>query len=437
MTVTLVDHVQNIGEAIMFGVFSCSMLKSRVGYVLTAVLWFVVIDSLFCAVGALPFDLSQMWRIYNIFLEAAAAFALIQLLYLGSFKEKTVVWAYCYLFVFVFEILGRMIIMIAAGETFFSMSVEKVSDLRLIGTVTESVFCIIALLMHKKFSSFQLLPMIGMQILLLFTEWSFFIILYKGHGEFLAQNKLLLTFVFTFPSLIINYLTAWTTVHMVEVQSKEAQLEFAHKLSSYEYQYYEMALENETKIRTLYHEIANQMQLLQKLITEGNEDKAKDVALVLHEKYSPPHLRKLCENRIVNVILSIKQKEAEENGCVLQIHAEGLAENMKISDLDLSMLLTNLIDNAIEGSRESGCEAKEEKVIVMNLDYTEGSLKIDTENSTDKADEVLDDVKLQTTKEEKENHGIGITLIRRIVKKYNGDVKMQIKDKKFAVNISL
>lgn len=55
-------------------------------------------------------------------------------------------------------------------------------------------------------------------------------------------------------------------------------------------------------------------------------------------------------NDTVDIILNVKQKYAESKGIIFMINAE-VPENCKISSADFSTMLGNLIDNAIEASK--------------------------------------------------------------------------------------
>ena len=83
--------------------------------------------------------------------------------------------------------------------------------------------------------------------------------------------------------------------------------------------------------------------------------------------------------------------------------------------VDLSVLLANFFDNAIEAEKK----LKGEKEIIFDMRAYKGYLIITIKNLVEK--KVLDENGLlQTTKEDKQKHGFGMSSMKEIVEKYEG-----------------
>lgn len=128
--------------------------------------------------------------------------------------------------------------------------------------------------------------------------------------------------------------------------------------------------------------------------------------------------RNYSDNPIVNAVLYSKQKRCED----LNIHFEadiGISGD-KMSDIDTVGLLGNLLDNAIEAAEK--VETGERYVRIKAI--TRGDVwSIRVENA--KPEKLSPKKrKFKTTKMDKENHGLGIGIIRKIVKKYEGIIEV-------------
>lgn len=280
-------------------------------------------------------------------------------------------------------------------------------------------------------------------------------------------NKKLLIFVFCLLLLILNCLILSCILYLFSEKRRKNEADFVQNAGACYFEYYQMALENESKISVMYHEVANQMQIINELFDEGNKTQAGKIADELRGQFDSVRSVRFCGNRIINVILSLKQKEASVQGCRLEAQISSLPAEFIISDLDLSMLLTNLIDNAVAGTSAVGAtdyglrvrdnrvqdkngqehyvegesvekqkkSVDEDRTIFLKIGYRSGCLIISLSNPTVMPDGDYSKERLKTTKKVKQNHGIGLTLIREIVKKYDGNLSVRVQNGSFMVRI--
>lgn len=104
-------------------------------------------------------------------------------------------------------------------------------------------------------------------------------------------------------------------------------------------------------------------------------------------------------------------------------------EGLSVDDFDMNVILSNLLLNACEAIRQ--CEKKEIQAVMK---YDKGVLKISIENTYNgvikqKGEEYL------STKQEKGEHGIGISSVRQTVGKYGGEMRIEHTEDQFKVDI--
>lgn len=98
----------------------------------------------------------------------------------------------------------------------------------------------------------------------------------------------------------------------------------------------------------------------------------------------------------------------------------------------MSIILGNLLDNAADALAKV-----DKKILDIKIKYERGILYISIYNSYNGKIIVDKRGKLLTGKLEKENHGLGLESVERIVKKYNGISKISYEEHIFKIDIML
>ncbi len=179
------------------------------------------------------------------------------------------------------------------------------------------------------------------------------------------------------------------------------------------------------------HEFNNQILCIESLIDEKEYNE-----LEKYIKNVSGQIRK--EGRLINVnhtiinaILNTKYKEALEKDIVFVLKANDL-HNVKIQNDDLIIILSNLLNNAIEACEK--CES-DKRVIKVKIKNEEEEFVISVRNSYVQPI-VKDSYGIKTSKTEKpEEHGIGIKNIIRTIRKYNGIHTIKHNNKEFFFSI--
>ena len=114
-------------------------------------------------------------------------------------------------------------------------------------------------------------------------------------------------------------------------------------------------------------------------------------------------------NELIDLILNCKMLEATENGIRIEIEADKLG-NLAIPDSDLCVILSNLIENAIEN-----CGGKH--IIEITVKQRNHLLILVIKNSIKDS---MNKANMKTWKENKTLHGIGLDSVKLSVEKNQG-----------------
>lgn len=132
-------------------------------------------------------------------------------------------------------------------------------------------------------------------------------------------------------------------------------------------------------------------------------------------------------NSVVDAIINTKKNMAEQKNMVFNVNAI-IPKDCKIKAFDIANILGNLIDNAMEA-----CVLEKKPYIDISVKEEKKFLMIKVSNSfTGQLPK-----NMQTTKEDKVWHGIGMKSIKNIVEKYSGEYEMLHIEDEVVVNIML
>ena len=114
------------------------------------------------------------------------------------------------------------------------------------------------------------------------------------------------------------------------------------------------------------------------------------------------------------MVLNRKYQDAQEKGIVMALLINDLS-GLTISEEDLVILLVNLLDNAIEA-----CEKlAENRVIQFKMVMEEKELVLSVRNPVKEAVRIRDR-RIATGKSDKSRHGIGLSNVDTVIRKYDG-----------------
>lgn len=120
---------------------------------------------------------------------------------------------------------------------------------------------------------------------------------------------------------------------------------------------------------------------------------------------------------VINSILRSKLELAADNRILVVLDISDMG-SLSIRNEDIVVIVTNLLDNAIEACMKL---KSEQRKIVFCMDWVEKQLIISTQNPTDSFEGANTQKSLFTTKEDVENHGYGLQNIHEVAIKYQGE----------------
>ena len=177
------------------------------------------------------------------------------------------------------------------------------------------------------------------------------------------------------------------------------------------------------------HEYNNHLAAIKGMLEQGQIDELQEYVSVIVDKEKKLTTEINTYHVIINAILNTKYEETRQKDITFIMKVNDLS-GITISDEDIVVLLSNLLNNAIEA-----CEKSKEKMLKLKFVIEDDQIILSVKNSI--ADlPVSVDGELISSKEDKEdNHGIGMKNIIGVIEKYSGRYVIDFDEKWFSVSM--
>ena len=183
--------------------------------------------------------------------------------------------------------------------------------------------------------------------------------------------------------------------------------------------------------RIMLHDIRNYLFVISGFMNLGDYQAAQDKMCELLEDISNMEARST-ENCIVDSMVKTKATIAKKFGIKVNYKNVEIPDENKIKIFELCLVLGNIIDNAIEACMR--LKGEREKYINLVCKYDGSSVYIEAENPIDERIEIVNN-RIETSKEDKENHGYGLRTINNIVNKRNGKLLINQTADTFCISV--
>ena len=210
------------------------------------------------------------------------------------------------------------------------------------------------------------------------------------------------------------------------------QNEMSEKYNEQQREYFTRLLEKEQDTRQFRHDIINHLIVMQDIASkEKSEQLDKYIGDLLKDINGEQYKQYDVGNEVVNTILNYYLLPLKE---ICDIRVTGyIGELDQISQKDLCTIVSNTVKNAVEAVKS----IEEEKMISVHVGVGELYVNMKIENTIKEHIMIGANGLPQTTKADKNNHGIGLLNVKNVVESYNGKYEIQQENGRFITQIYL
>lgn len=186
---------------------------------------------------------------------------------------------------------------------------------------------------------------------------------------------------------------------------------------------------SEYTISLLRHDMRHFLSNLSVFIEQGELDRAQDYIHEIIRTSDQTARHRYCKNELVNMILSAHEPQIKNSGIDFQYSIQ-IPEQLSVSDMDMTAILSNALENAIHATVSL---APENRRIILNFYRNNDKLLLSIKNTFAKAPVFVDGMP-QTTAV---GHGLGTKSIHYITEKLHGNCQFFVSGEYFVLQIIL
>ena len=243
----------------------------------------------------------------------------------------------------------------------------------------------------------------------------------SSNYEISNDLKIILTIIsilILFSNVVVYYIHEQT----LKTNKKYTELLLIQQRENNAINYYELLKQQNENSQILIHDIKKHLNSIEMLKGESKTDIQKYLDSVVDD-FEVEKSINYCNNTLLNLITYRYSNLCESYGITFDVNIQN-AQIDFISEPDITALFDNLLENAIEAAEKSS-----ERFIGFNIDLRNMNfLVISILNSCYKAPELKNN-HIDTSKNDKKLHGIGMKSIKRVIKKYDGNLNMSYDEK--------
>ncbi len=199
----------------------------------------------------------------------------------------------------------------------------------------------------------------------------------------------------------------------------------------------EVSFHNMEQVNTAYrkclHDIHRYFYQVRSLAADGQNKRIINMIDEVEGRIKDEERGKIfVRDSVLNAILSKCSQKAEEYGIDLSIFAEENIDVSYMQDTDKISLFGNLLDNATEAAWK--CADKKRKMEVRLFMGSQYILYMEIKNTWDGLSYKEGD-RFLSTKKDRDNHGLGISIAEELAQKYGGSLELSAGEEWFSTTL--
>ncbi|MGP1434978.1 MAG: sensor histidine kinase [Peptoanaerobacter stomatis] len=226
----------------------------------------------------------------------------------------------------------------------------------------------------------------------------------------IIPSKYLVPFTLIFNNFFIYYILS----DFIKISNRLRAKSINEERAKNELKLWQKLEEKDTLQRKIMHDYSNTLICIKGLLEQGNYEGTKQYLESISLEYELAKNFVATGNHLLDVLINAKYEKCLKNNITMILKLDNLT-NIKIKSQDLIVLISNLLDNAIEYNMKL-IENKRE--IFFSI-HNNNQLELMVRNPLEESMEIRDNV-IETTKKE-DGHGLGLLNVKEVIEKYKAE----------------
>ncbi len=179
-------------------------------------------------------------------------------------------------------------------------------------------------------------------------------------------------------------------------------------------------------LRTQRHDYLSHIQAIESLIILKEQEELEEYIKGISKEYRITNEMIRLGNSVLTAIINTKKEIAEKKGIVFHVRCKNKVSLHGINSWELSSIISNLIENAIE----EASSIENEKWIKITISYVYNNFVFEIENTRKINNEIGDNIfKPGVSSKNAAGRGYGLFIVKNVVEKYNGSIEFKTTEK--------
>lgn len=229
--------------------------------------------------------------------------------------------------------------------------------------------------------------------------------------------------------LLSNLIVFWVYELTMKTNRRNMELEIKQQKEKSATEYYELLNKQNENSKILIHDIKRHLNAI-KGIAESGESVSKYIETII-EDFDINKTVDYCNNKMVNLIAGRYNALCDSLGIKMNIDIRN-AQLEFISEHDITALLDNILENAVEAAKNSKDKFIDFSIFVRKVKY----ISILVTNSVSNKVSIVNNC-ITSSKKSDGIHGTGLKSIQRVVKKYGGEINMNFNQNEMTFTLNI
>ena len=218
--------------------------------------------------------------------------------------------------------------------------------------------------------------------------------------------------------LLSNIIVFYVYELTIRINQKYTQILLDKQKEKNTSNYYKLLREQNENSKVLIHDITKHLNTIKQLSEDKNSNIAKYISEIVND-FSVMNPIDYCNNPTMNLITHRYYEICKKNNINFSINIKSANIDF-IKEHDITALLDNLLENAVESSLQTNDKFIDFSICTRNSNF----VIIKVSNSCNKKPKYING-NLVSSKNTSCTHGIGTRSIKRVVAKYSGNLEMK------------
>lgn len=239
----------------------------------------------------------------------------------------------------------------------------------------------------------------------------------------------ILASIFLMTTMIVSYVVVlrYMDSEMKHIEAYWKNVMFESYIKGLESQNH-LVEQSEQNLKVLRHDMRHYTMMINSLLDQGEYEEIRSITAHINDVVRENMVKRYCDHLIINTILSKMAELAKSFEITLNMDVL-IKEQIPVDEYEFAMVLANLFENAMFGTKEL---SPERKYINAKIHCTKERLLIDMLNEYEEK-LVFDSLTGLPKSKKGKNHGLGMQSVLTFSEKLGGNIECYCENQKFRI----